>query len=303
MDNITCTLQPSSTVNQAPWQAFQSMADGFGSYINVAFKLAEFCLKLQAAPEETVVFGRLIDRVRTDRAEALRERKAKTITLEDFPEKRRWIDKTLQDTNDALQTIGQLVESARIDTAKGQKLSLQHRFEWVLKKKEDFLAKQSLLATCHQSLSTVIIFMQALHERMPASKAISSPPPPAYVDDAAFLRAPSARRPRPRQAFVLPSSPTEESGLAGTEALYCNTKGAASCVLTWRQRIGSSPLARTVGLRTKRMTSRAQRHSAVPQVETRHGTTLAKTTRHWRLPMLSTVWEVIARTPRLLQTR
>lgn len=96
------------------------------------------------------MFGRLIQRVRTNRAEALRERQDKSTALEDLTEERKWIHDIIQDTTEALQTIGQLVEGARIDVARGKKVSLHHRFESVLSNKDDFFAKQSLLATCRR---------------------------------------------------------------------------------------------------------------------------------------------------------
>ncbi|KAK5121384.1 hypothetical protein LTR85_005216 [Meristemomyces frigidus] len=186
------------------------MADGLSGYINTAIKFADFCLKLQAAPEETKVFCRLIQRVRSDRSEALRERTEKARILQDFPKKRKWIDDAIHDTTEALQTIGRLVEGARIDMARGKKVSLQHRFEWVMTKKEDFVTKQSLLATCHQSLSTVIVYMQNL-QAVPAASLLS--PPPSYEDSGPALVSPAARKPRPKQSFVLPDSVSEAGGL------------------------------------------------------------------------------------------
>jgi len=194
------------------WQTFQSMADGFSGYINTAIKFAGFCLELKAASEETKVFCRLIQRVRSDRAEALRERSEKAKVLEDLPEKRKWIDETIKETTEALQTIGKLVEGARIDNARGRKVSLQHRFEWVLTKKEDFLTKQSLLATCHNSLSIAMMFMQNL-QLVQTGMFLS--PPPAYEDDGASLRSPSARKPKLKQSFVLPEAVPEASRLTG----------------------------------------------------------------------------------------
>ncbi|KXL45196.1 hypothetical protein M433DRAFT_148712 [Acidomyces richmondensis BFW] len=177
------------------------MAGSLSGYINTAIKLGEFILRLQAAPEECRVFGRLIQRVRTDRAEALRERHDKSTALEDFTEKRKWIDDTIQDATEALQTIGRLVEGARIDVARGKKVSLRHRFEWVLSCKDDFLAKQSLLATCHQSLILAISFLQSL-SFLNSSRQL--PPPPAYIEDGPALMPPSLRKPALTKAFFLP---------------------------------------------------------------------------------------------------
>lgn len=188
-----------------------------------AFRFADICVKLHAAPEETKVFCRLIQRVRSDRAEALRERLERARVLEDLPKKRKWIDETIQDTTEALQTIGSLVEGARIDVARGKKVGYWHRLAWVVAKKDDFLAKQSLLATCHQSLSLVIMFLHSLQEGPMIS---SLRPPPAYEDAGPTLRSPAARKPQVKQSFVLPGSGVEASDLTGTSGTVRITDGS-----------------------------------------------------------------------------
>jgi hypothetical protein len=166
--------------------------------INTTFKLAEFGLSLHDAPEEVKVFCRLIRRVRDDRAEAGREFREKADLLNLSPRKKTWIEDTMRDVDSALITIGTLVESGRADSYEGRSMTLKHRFDWVLKRKESFLTKQSLLSTCHNSLSTAIVYMQSLPG--PGISRPPSPPPPSYWsrhdEEEQFLRSPSARRPK-----------------------------------------------------------------------------------------------------------
>ncbi|KAL9091128.1 MAG: hypothetical protein Q9165_005055 [Trypethelium subeluteriae] len=130
--------------------------------INNAFKLAKFCLELKEASEEVHVFGALINRVRKDRAEALRVRRETAALLELSPHKRAWIDGTITDIDEVLFQIGLLLEDARLDSEVGKSVKLQHRFEWVLSVKGEFLVKHSLLSTCHQSLMSAITAMDSM---------------------------------------------------------------------------------------------------------------------------------------------
>ena len=176
--------------------------------INTAFKLAEYGFGLNDASEENLVFCRLIERVRKDRAEAVRERREKSDTLNTTPSKRKWIDETIKDLDIALFTIGRLVESARADGEQGRSMTLMHRFEWVFLKKEGFLTKQSLQATCHQSLSSALVYMQHLPRTVVVGVGPASPP--SYWSAAEQeqedidLMSPSARRPRQRREYILP---------------------------------------------------------------------------------------------------
>lgn len=189
--------------------------------INTAFKLAEFGLSLNEASEENLVFCRLIQRVRKDRAEAIRERGEKATTLDATPLKKEWIDEIINDTDAALFTIGKLVESGRADGEHGRSMTLRHRFEWVMGKKESFLSKQSLLATCHQSPSNAIVYMQQLPTTYSAPLSPSSPPSYWSADEqerAEFsFRSQSARRPKPKPEYVLPAHANESfvSGFSG----------------------------------------------------------------------------------------
>ncbi|KAI9704656.1 MAG: hypothetical protein M1820_005404 [Bogoriella megaspora] len=132
------------------------------SGINTTFKLAKFCLDLKDVSEENRTFCSLINRVRKDRAEAMRERRETSELLQAFPHKRVWIDDTIEDIDEVLYKIGSLIEGARVDGQVGRSVSLQHRFEWVLRGRQEFLVKQAWLSTCHQSLLSAIDAMHSM---------------------------------------------------------------------------------------------------------------------------------------------
>ncbi|KAL8953630.1 MAG: hypothetical protein Q9222_000516 [Ikaeria aurantiellina] len=178
------------------------MADPF-SAIGTTIKLAEFCLRLKEVSLENRVFLTLIARVRKDVEEALRERQEKALLLESMPEKRAWIDDAILDAQKELNSIGRLVEDARIDTQQGKPVTLKHRFEWVLTNHQKFTTEERALATFHQSL---LAAMNVMHNLTAPARQVLTISPPTYQasinqtlqspdGDSALLRSPSQRRP------------------------------------------------------------------------------------------------------------
>ncbi|KAL8708982.1 MAG: hypothetical protein Q9220_006190 [cf. Caloplaca sp. 1 TL-2023] len=197
------------------------MADPF-SAIGTTIKLAEFCLRLKEVSLENRVFLTLIARVRKDVDEALRERREKATLLESLPEKRAWIDEAILDAQKELNSIGRLVEDARIDTQQGKPVTLKHRFEWVLTNHQKFTTEERALATFHQSLLAAMNVMHNLSAPaptpapVPARQGLTISPPTYQAsvsqrlrspdDDAALLRSPSQRRPGQSGASDLPGN-------------------------------------------------------------------------------------------------
>lgn len=192
---------------------FTISAAGVFSAIGTTFKLAEFCLALKDVDEDNRVFLTLIDRVRKDLNEALRERREKEAILNNMPSKRAWIDESIIDTKSALNNIGIYVESARVDVEQGKAVTLKHRFEWVLNNRQKFITREMALATCHKSLLLAIGAMHTLYAfGAPMPMPMHPPPtlpPPAYNPPPNFLELenteedktlmrPSRRRPKPR---------------------------------------------------------------------------------------------------------
>ena len=208
------------------------------SAIATTFKLAEFCLALKEVSSESRIFITLIERVRKDLREALRERHEKSSILETMPGKRAWIDETIIDVKKSLHEIGVLIENARVDVDKGKSVTLKHRFEWVLSNHNKFVMREMALSTCHASLLGALSAMHTLvmspgmlsptypQEKVSslplspfasstslASNATLSPPPdyePLSASDLAdlhnprMLKSPSRRRPKFAKAVSAP---------------------------------------------------------------------------------------------------
>lgn len=219
------------------------------SAIATTFKLAEFCLALKEVSTESRIFITLIERVRKDLQEALRERHEKSSVLETMPGKKAWIDGTIIDVKRSLHEIGILIENARIDVDKGKSVTLKHRFEWVLSNHQKFVMRELSLSTCHASLLGALgamhtmamspgmvspTYPQEKASSLPmsafasstslASNATLSPPPdyePLSASDLAdlhnprMLKSPSRRRPKFAKAI---SAPLDES--IGVNSVY-----------------------------------------------------------------------------------
>ena len=210
------------------------------SAIATTFKLAEFCLALKEVSEESRIFITLIQRVRKDLYEALRERQEKSAILQSMPGKRAWIDEVIRDVRQSLNEIGLLIENARVDVDKGKSVTLKHRFEWVLSNHQKFVIREMALSTCHASLLGAISAMhtvggytamlsppivQQATSSAPVtpfessttlvSSASLSPPPDyqplsaseiAALHDPRMLKSPSRRRPKISKAISTPAN-------------------------------------------------------------------------------------------------
>ena len=216
-------------------------AAGIFSAITTTFKLVEFCVALKEVSSESRIFVSLIERVRKDLREALRERHEKSAILQAMPGKRDWIDEAITDIKQILNDIGLLIENARVDVDKGKSVTLKHRFEWVLSNHQKFITREMSLSTCHNSLLSAISAMHTLGmspamlspnlpqqtPSMPLSPSASSAsltaavPPPYYeplsasdlaeLQNPRMLKSPSRRRPKVSKAISAP--PNESLGV------------------------------------------------------------------------------------------
>ena len=181
------------------------------------FKFAEFCFNYGQVDADNHAFLALITRVRQDLDEALRERREKETIVKALSQgKRAWIDGTIVDTQSALNAIGILIESARIDLEQDGVVNMKHRFEWVLGNHHKFLSRELRLATCHRSLIEAINVMHNLQ----AATSFGSPPenhPSLRLeqelidDDPPIPRGPLQRR--SRKALIDDDSPIPKDSL------------------------------------------------------------------------------------------
>ena len=190
--------------------------DPISSSIITVYKLIDFCLTLKDVPAKSQLFITQLDRVRADLNEALRERKAKTAILDLCPGNKAWIEGAIHDTRRVLGEIGAQVEGPRVDLEVGRRVTLKHRFEWVIWNHQKFLMMESTLNTCHASLLTAITALHNLRAAQDECDEGATVPRPVPT-----LRSPSARRPRPPKPSgfavnaipveICPASPTDKA--------------------------------------------------------------------------------------------
>ncbi|KAH7321604.1 hypothetical protein BKA65DRAFT_512576 [Rhexocercosporidium sp. MPI-PUGE-AT-0058] len=156
----------------------------FGA-INTAFKFSEFAIELAEVGSENNVFVRTIQRVRLDldETERLLRVPAIRISLANNPQKLFWIQHAINSTKCALNDIGLFVERVRSDQDRDDTVSFINRVRWVLNDHGKLENRRSELATCHQTLTTVLNTLHPLEMLASFSPTVASPgtaPPPTY---------------------------------------------------------------------------------------------------------------------------
>lgn len=195
------------------------MGDFGPGYLTAIVKFTEFWLKVDEAPQETRIFCSAVERIRRDLSTAHAERHSTAGMLDTVPDIKNWIDGILEDTREALHSVGKLLEKFRIAFENGQKISLSHRLEWVLAKREEFLTKSSLLTTCHQSLSSTILTMRMMEMQKGQSFTIS----PGHTETGVGPPVSVAHNYACSSVSNLPTSRAHDStGKSSTESLVGN---------------------------------------------------------------------------------
>ncbi|KAL5319616.1 hypothetical protein ACEPPN_012671 [Leptodophora sp. 'Broadleaf-Isolate-01'] len=156
----------------------------FGA-INTAFKFSEFAIELAEVGSENNVFVRTIQRVRLDLDETERLLRVPAIraSLANNPQKLFWIQQAINSTKCALNDIGLFVERVRSDQDRDDTVSFINRVRWVLNDHGKLENRRSELATCHQTLTTVLNTLHPLEMLASFGPTVASPPmapPPTY---------------------------------------------------------------------------------------------------------------------------
>lgn len=165
------------------------MADPFSitavfAFMNSALKFSEVAVKFYSVESENGVFVRMIQTVRQDLDEterllcvpAVREQLIST------PGKLPWIKSVIISTKSSINEIGRWVERVRGDKEGYGSVSWENRIRWVFSDNDKLVNRRMELGSCHQALSTVLIYLTPLERGAPAQ----TDPPPEY-DDATFL--------------------------------------------------------------------------------------------------------------------
>jgi hypothetical protein len=154
------------------------------AFLNSAFKLAEYAVKISGVESENGVFVRMIQRVRLDLEETERllcvpSVKKKLIST---PGKLPWIRGSINSAKSALNDIGRWVERVRADKEGYGSVSWENRVRWVFKDHDKLVTRRMELGTCHQALSTVLLYLAPLEH---TETQVDAAPP--QFDDATFF--------------------------------------------------------------------------------------------------------------------
>jgi hypothetical protein len=170
------------------------------AFLNSAFKLSEYAVKLYGVESENGVFVRMIHRVRLDLEETERllstpSIKAKLVSI---PGKLPWIKGVVVSTKSALNEIGKWVERVRADKEGYGTVSFENRVRWVFNDQDKLNNRSMELRTSHQALSTVLAYLTPLEQ----TATPSATEPPAYEDATFFdeLLSPRQRRKKAQHA-------------------------------------------------------------------------------------------------------
>jgi hypothetical protein len=137
------------------------------SAIGAAYKISEFLLKtrrLYGVESENAVLERLLLRVQRDLAETRRLLSLPVITaaLQRSPAKADWVYGVVNDTIAALRAVEEYTQHVSKDTKEGRGAGLRNRVMWVLEEKDAILHRQMELATCHLSLTQVMVLISRI---------------------------------------------------------------------------------------------------------------------------------------------
>lgn len=191
-------------------------AAGAFAFLNSAFKLSEYAVKLYEVESENGVFLRMIQRVRLDLEETERLLSVPSVKekLISTPEKLPWVKGVVVSTKSALNEIGKWVERVRVEKEGYGNISFDTRVRWVFKDREKLVTRSMELRTSHQALSTVLAYLVPL-EHVATSLASG---PPGYDNVTFFDDLLSPRQKRRKAQYTDKSNREEKRDNEGTVA-------------------------------------------------------------------------------------
>ena len=154
------------------------------SAIGAAYKVGEFLLKprrLYGVESDNAVLERVLGRVQRDLAETRRllQLPAVQAALRRSPAKADWVYGVVNDTVAALVGVEEYTQHVSEDVKRGGSAGIRNRIMWVLEEKDAILHRQMELATCHQSLTQVMVLISRI-ERGVETEARESGPGYSY---------------------------------------------------------------------------------------------------------------------------
>ena len=122
--------------------------------ITTIIRIFEVTYQLQAVGEQTADLLETTQHVQLNIREARRLRRLKDSLLN--AGERGWMDKVIEDTENAVRAVAQLIEPSRVDMQTERRIDFLTKAVWVFRDSPKVRDKFARLSVCHQSLNTVV---------------------------------------------------------------------------------------------------------------------------------------------------
>ncbi|KAJ4358115.1 uncharacterized protein N0V89_002694 [Didymosphaeria variabile] len=154
------------------------------AFLNSAFRITYFFVRIAEVGSENEVFVRTITVVRNDflEVERLLSHSSVQARLLPTPNKLVWIKGSLQSTKSVLNEIGRRVEKARMEQQALGSVKFEIRLKWIFNDHEKLVNRQTELPTCHHQLSNVLANLVGMED------VVAATDPPKYKDATCCLR-------------------------------------------------------------------------------------------------------------------
>ncbi|KAI9870377.1 MAG: hypothetical protein M1830_004319 [Pleopsidium flavum] len=179
--------------------------------ITTVIKVFEVTYQLKAVGEQTADLLDTTQHVELNIREARRLRRLKDKLLNTG--ERTWMDKVIEDTENAVRAVAQLIEPSRVGMQTKQGIDLGHRAVWVFRDSPKVRDKFARLAVCHQTLNTVVtcLYSRDIIVVAPVAEVRGKDPPPPYdpqMDELFSWRRNNRRRRKDVDGSTGETSPT-----------------------------------------------------------------------------------------------
>lgn len=150
------------------------------SFINSSIKIFEVTYQLKAVDEQTADLLSTTRHVNNNVNEARRLLRLKTKLLNKG--ERTWMEGVIEDAENALRSIAEIIEPARVDKSTREGINFSNKVLWVFRDNPKVKDKHVRLNFCHQSLMTVIsgLYAKDVVVIAPAGGERKEDAPPPY---------------------------------------------------------------------------------------------------------------------------
>lgn len=148
--------------------------------ITTFIKIFEVTYQLKAVCEQTADLLDTTQHVQLNIREARRLRRLKDSLLN--AGERAWMDRVIEDTENAVRAVAQLIEPSRVGMQTEQRIQFATKAVWVFRDSPKVRDKFARLSVCHQSLNTVVacLYSRDVVVVAPILEGGKKEPPPPY---------------------------------------------------------------------------------------------------------------------------